>query len=127
MNFLDRVSPIDNAEHYSHSEEGYIKYASSPQMGFTIKRKNGAIDAFFYHSIDNLDISIIRDIEHLTFTHRRKMIVIQGKNMGSLLTRMLEHIVSSISDTTDAAPGCDEPIVDAILIGSVENRDMELE
>lgn len=89
---------------------GFTDSDGHPQMGFSLNRANGAIDAFFYHNLDNLDLRIIRGTEYLNFTHRGKAVTLQGTHLKPMLMAMMQHMLTDIheysgdgSDLSDAA------------------------
>lgn len=104
--------------------EGFVNFEQRPQMGFEVERANGALDAFYYHNIDNLDIRLIKGHEHLVFTHRHKVVVAQGKNLKAILRGLLDHRVSSFRDFCETQPPQGEATIDHIQIASLEQRDL---
>ena len=76
--------------------EAYTESGGHPQMGFSLMRANGAIDAFFYHNLDNLDLRIIKGTEYLNFTHRGKAVTLQGTQLKPVLMAMMQHTLTGL-------------------------------
>lgn len=111
---MNRIDEILRSRGHVPSEsetEGYRGFTDSgghPQMGFTLTRANGAIDAFFYHNLDNLDLRVIRGTHYLNFTHRGKAVTLQGVRLDAVLSAMMAHTLTGIfeydGDGSDLAP-----------------------
>ncbi|MGC1494737.1 MAG: hypothetical protein WA790_02940 [Sulfitobacter sp.] len=69
-----------------------------PQMGFTLSKKNGSVDAFFFHNLDNLDLRIIKGAEYLNFTHRGKAVTLQGTHLEPVVRAMMAHSLISLHE-----------------------------
>ena len=90
------------------SYQGFIDSDGHPQMGFRLQRANGAMDAFFYHNLDNLDLRIIRGIEYLNFTHRGKAVTLQGAKLEAILKAMMQHTLVAIVEHDGQGTEVDE-------------------
>ena len=123
MSRIDEILNRANPSAEPSPSTGFFSYDRRPQMGFEIERETGSLDGFLYHNLDNLDIRIIRGYEHLVFTHRQKVVVIQGKNLKPILRKLLQHSIKNIRDFCADTPKDDEPHIDHIQIGNLENRD----
>ncbi len=84
----------EDAETY----QGFTDSGGHPQMGFTLTRANGAMDAFFYHNIDNLDLRVIRGVQYLNFTHRGKAVTLQGTRLDAILRAIMGHSLTAIHE-----------------------------
>ena len=78
--------------------QGFTDSGGHPQMGFTLTRANGAMDAFFYHNIDNLDLRVIRGVQYLNFTHRGKAVTLQGTRLDAILRAIMGHSLTAIHE-----------------------------
>lgn len=126
MSRIDDILTAGAPQNDNAPEAGFVKISRTPQMGFEIDRNAGALDAIFYHSIDNLDIRMMNGHEHLVFTHRRKIIVIQGQNLKPLLRQIIAHKIEAIRDYAPPAPlNSDQPRIDHIQITNLEDRDTD--
>ena len=71
-----------------------IDSAGRPQMGFTILRKNGDMDGFLYHSLDNLQLRG----RFLSFTHRSKAVTIEGDELDLIFRAIMRHTLVEIAE-----------------------------
>lgn len=92
----------------SETYRGFIDSGGHPQMGFTLTRANGAMDAFFYHNLDNLDLRVIKGTQYLNFTHRGKAVTLQGTRLDALLHAILQHTVTGIIEYDGQGTELDE-------------------
>lgn len=92
----------------SATYEGFTDSGGAPQMGFTLTRANGAIDAFFYHNLDNLDLRVIRGNQYLNFTHRGKAVTLQGTKLDAVLKAILNHTLTGIVEYDGQGTELDE-------------------
>ena len=123
---MDMIDNILNGKVQTF-EDGYYIYSSRPQMGFEVERQTGAVDLILYPNIDNVDLRVLRGFEHLVFTHRKKVIVIQGKNLRPILKAIMGHKVQTIRDFSEGDLGADEPVIDHIQVGNMEDRLLSLD
>lgn len=86
------------ARETSETYQGFTDSGGHPQMGFTLTRANGAMDAFFYHNLDNLDLRIIKGTEYLNFTHRGKAVTLQGTRLDAILKAIMHHTLTAIHE-----------------------------
>lgn len=80
----------------SETYQGCTDSGGHPQMGFTLTRASGAMDAFFYHNLDNLDLRVVKGVQYLNFTHRGKAVTLQGSRLDAILRAMLAHTLTGI-------------------------------
>lgn len=112
MNRIDEILRRHGTEPTRHAEkrtyEGFADSGGTPQMGFTLTRANGAVDAFFYHNLDNLDLRVIKGNQYLNFTHRGKAVTLQGTKLDAILKAMLAHTLSAITEYDGQGTEVDE-------------------
>ena len=80
----------------SETYEGFTDSGGHPQMGFSLTRANGAVDAFFYHNLDNLDLRIVKGMQYLNFTHRGKAVTLQGARLDACLHAIMQHTLTGL-------------------------------
>lgn len=123
MRAVDRIlgahaRALDNPELPKPSPDGYVAFtdtAGHPQTGFVLHRKDGRLDAFFFHNIDNLDIKGGRDAEFLNFTHRGKAVTLKGQKLTAILALIMGHTLTHIFEHPDG-PRAD---IDAAIVEKV--------
>ena len=105
----------------SETYQGFTDSGGHPQMGFTLTRANGAMDAFFYHNLDNLDLRVIKGTEYLNFTHRGKAVTLQGTRLDAILKAIMHHTLTGIHeyDGQGTEIGTDATVVTRVAVTMV--------
>jgi len=106
--------------HPRPEEEGYSAYRESgghPQMGFSIHRRNGDLDGFLYHNIDNVSLRSRRGVEYLSFTHRGKAVTLQGVGLDAIYHALMAHTLMSTTECDDrSSAGAENSRIDRVLV-----------
>ncbi len=121
---------LERGDRPTYGEEGdapvyqpFIDTPNEPHMGFSVFVRGGGRHGFFYHNIDNLDLTEIGGKEALVFTHRGKAVTIRGRGLHTVFNGIMEHTLYAIYEFYDVWGG-DEPegdIVDRIDVWSLED------
>ena len=101
MSVIDEILRKRGHEPTRHDAGTYEAFQDSgghPQMGFTLSQKSGAIDAFFFHNLDNIDLRVRRGAEYLSFTHRGKAVTLQGAKLQDVIRSMMSHSLISLHE-----------------------------
>ncbi|MGJ8562010.1 MAG: hypothetical protein ACSHXY_00540 [Alphaproteobacteria bacterium] len=60
-----------------------------PQVAFRLRRKNGALDGFMYHNIENTALTTSRGMDYLSFDHRGKVVMIAGERLEPIFLAIM--------------------------------------
>lgn len=106
--------------HVRPPPEGYVAFRDSgghPQMGFSLHRRNGDIDGFMYHNIDNISVRSRAGEDFLSFTHRGKAVTLKGVGLEALYQSLMAHTLMVATESPDrAAIGGADCRIDRVLV-----------
>ena len=93
-----------------------------PHMAFSLFCANGKRHVFFYHNIDNLDLTEGTFGSYITLSHRGKLATLRGSNLHGMLNGMVDHTLQTVYEFDPAAypdPPEGEPMVDFVDVVEV--------
>jgi hypothetical protein len=99
-----------NLDRFGKNSEGVydgvvIAAGGLPQMGFSLHRSNGRVDACFYHSLGDVELSSDDNGEYLTLTHGAKVITLRGRHLAPVVDALLSHTLVSLHQHDGTLPG----------------------
>lgn len=96
-----------------------------PQMAFSVFCASGKRHVFFYHNIDNLDLTDGKHGSYISLSHRGKVATLRGHHLHEIINGISEHTLQAIYEYDSAAypePPQDAPIVEFIRVDDTNQR-----
>jgi hypothetical protein len=96
--------------------QAFIDSGGRPQGGFSVTLVSGDIHGFFYHALDDLTFVQQGETDLLSFTHRRRAVVIEGSGLRALMKALCRQTLMEIheQDGRPTEPG--QPVVTKIAV-----------
>lgn len=82
-----------------------------PQVSFSVIRKDGSLDGFMYHNIENVALTSRRGTDYLSFDHRGKAVTLAGEHLKPLFQHLMGLRVMEIYEHSDGGMIEGEPCV----------------
>lgn len=78
-----------------------LDLAGLPTMGFTLHKADGRLDMFYYHSVQDVDLTQDEHGEYLNWTHGNKAVTLRGRNLDQVIEALLAHTLISLHQFDD--------------------------
>lgn len=96
-----------------------------PQMAFSLFCTSGKRHVFFYHNIDNLDLTDGKHGSYITMSHRGKVATLQGRHLHDLLNGITEHTLQAVYEfdpKSYTAPPEGEAMIEFVRVDDVNPK-----
>lgn len=104
------------APHSGNDQRAIIDSGGKPQMTFSIELANGEIHGFQYFNIDNLKFTPTKSGDHLSFDHRGKIVLLQGKRLKPLWNAIVQQSLVLVKEDRGGMPGASETLVNRVEV-----------
>ena len=90
-----------------------------PHLGFSVFCTNGGRHGFFFHNLENLDLTDSGTAELMRFTHRGKAVTLRGQRLHEVFQAIMENRLQALYEhhaELYPKPAPDAPIIDRIQV-----------
>lgn len=90
-----------------------------PHLGFSLFCANGERHGFFFHNLENLDLTDTGTAELMRFTHKGKAVTLRGRQLHEAFQGIMENRLQALYEYHDELypePTPDVPIIDRIQV-----------